>query len=127
MTSIRCGGIASRLELLRWLAGHLDRVGRDASPLDGPLEHALEHRHRLADRLHADAGLLQVGPEVGDDLRREIAQRDPAEPWERVAVPERRVGAQGGALEVRARVDGPPFLDELGERLLAGIEVGERA
>ena len=58
----------------RRLARDLDRVRCDALPLDGALEHALEHRHRLADRLGADTGVLEVGAEASEGLRLEVAQ-----------------------------------------------------
>jgi hypothetical protein len=86
----------------------------------------LEHRHRLADRLDADARRLELSAEAGDRLRCELAQLQVAEPRQRVPVPEARVGAQRRPLEVRAGVDRPPLLDELGERLSAGVDVGER-
>src|SRR3712207_7132776 len=44
---------------------------------------------------------------------------------EHVAVPVRRVRAQGRALQVAARVDLPPLGGELGERLAAGVQAGE--
>ena len=48
------------------LARELDRVGRDAAPLDRALQHALEHRHRLADRLDPDAVGFELGAEARD-------------------------------------------------------------
>jgi hypothetical protein len=59
---------------LGWLARELDRVGRHAAPLDRALQHTLEHRHRLADRLDPDARGLELGTEARDRLRRELAQ-----------------------------------------------------
>ena len=113
------------LVLLGRLARELDRVGRHASPLDRARHDALEHGHRLADRLVADAVGLELGAEAGDHLGRELTQLQLTEPRQRVAVPEVRVGAQRRALEVRARIDLPPLLDERRERLLAGVEVAQ--
>ena len=70
---------------------------------------------------------LEVGPEVRDHLRRQLAQLQLADPWQRVPVPQGRVGAQRRALEIRARVDLPPLVDELGQRLAAGVDVRQRA
>src|SRR3712207_7028136 len=46
--------------LFRSLADGLHRVARDELPLDRAGEHPLEHRHRPADRLGADALGLEV-------------------------------------------------------------------
>ena len=72
-----------------------------------------------------DAGGLELRPEPRDRLRRQIAQAELAEPRQRVAVPQLRVHPQRRALEVRAGVHEPPLLDELGQRLGAGVEVGQ--
>ncbi len=112
---------------LRRLARELDRVRRNASPLDRALQDALEHRHRLADRLDADAVGLELGAEARDDLRGQLAELQVAEARQRVPVPEIGVDAQRRALEVGARVDPPPLLDELGERLAARVHVRQRA
>ena len=127
MPSISVGGIACTAGpvRLRRLARQPHRVGRYATPLDRPLQDALEHRHRLADRLDPDARRLEVGAEARDRLRRELAQLQVAEPRQRVAVPEARVAPQGRPLQVRAGVERPPLLDELDERLATGVEIAE--
>jgi hypothetical protein len=112
---------------LRGFARELDGVARHAAPLDRPLQDALEHGHRLANRLDPDTGALELGPEPRDRLRREVTQPDLTEPRERVPVPQLRVDTEGRALEIGTGVDQPPLLDEFGECLGAGVEVGQSA
>ena len=128
MTSITDGGIACTAgrNCFGGLRVSFTALDGDAAPLDRSLQHALDHRHRLADRLVADARALELGAEASDRLRRQLTQLQVTEAIERVTVPQLRVGAQRRALEVRTRVDQPPLLDELGQRLGAGVELGER-
>jgi hypothetical protein len=97
------------------------------APLTRALKHALEQRQRLADRGGPDAVGLELQAEAVDDVRRQLAQRDRAEARQHVRVPLDRVDLQRRLREVRLRVQPPPLLAEVGERLLAGIELGELA
>jgi hypothetical protein len=109
------------------LARELDGVAGHAAPLDRLLQDALSHGHRLADRIDADAGRLELGAKARDRLWREIAQRQLPESRERVPVPQLRVDPERRAFEVRAGVDDePPFLDELGAREVAKRALGAR-
>ncbi|MDP8942882.1 MAG: hypothetical protein M3N16_01990 [Actinomycetota bacterium] len=110
----------------RRLARRPDRIRGDALPLDGPLEHALDHGHGAADRLLAHTLALQLGAEADDRLRREIAQAHGAEPRQRVTVPEVGVVLERAPLEVGDGVELPPLLGELGQGLAPGVEVGQR-
>ena len=67
------------LALRRRLARDLGRVRGDLLPLDGPLQHPLEDRHRLSDRFGPDALALELGPEAADHRRRQLAQPVAAE------------------------------------------------
>jgi hypothetical protein len=56
------------LALRRRLARDLGWIRRYLLPLDCPLEHPLEDRHRLADRLAPDALSLKLGAKAGDPV-----------------------------------------------------------
>ena len=109
------------------LAHDRGRVRREAAPLAGALQHALKQHQRLADRCRAHAVGLELEPEPVDHVRRQLAQRHRAEPREHVCVPDRGVALERRPGEVRLRVQPPPLLAELGERLLAGVEPRELA
>ena len=113
------------LRLNAGLSRGADRVRGQALPLHRALEHSLQQRECLAHGLDAHAVRLQFGPEPGDGLWGQVAQAHGAEARKEVLVVEVRVDLEGRALEVRAGVDGPPLLSELGERLGAGVEVRE--
>jgi hypothetical protein len=83
-------------------------------------------------RAFADAGIADVargelGAIVGNDLRGDLLKPVAAEVGEDVAVPHAAVATQGRLLEVWSGVQSPPLDAEVGEQLVAGAEVGERA
>jgi hypothetical protein len=104
------------------LADGTSGVRGEAVPLAGALEHALEQRHRLADRRSPYALGFELEAESRDDRGRDLAQPQGPEPRQHVRVPEDRVDLQRARGQVRLSVELPPLLAELGERLLAGVE-----
>jgi hypothetical protein len=87
----------------------------------------VEQGERLADRDRPDASGFQVDAEALDLLCREIPQLEVAEAGEDVDVPEHRVELERDLRELRLGVESPPVLPELGEGLLAGVELAELA
>jgi hypothetical protein len=109
------------------LAHNRGGVRREPPPLAGALRDALKQYQRLADRCRAHAVGLELEPEPVDHVRRQLAQRDRAQPRKHVCVPDRGVALEGRLGEVRLSVEPPPLLAEIGERLLAGVELRELA
>src|SRR5436189_200321 len=83
-------------------------------PPAATLQHALKQPPRLAHRRRTHAVGFEFEPEPIDDVRRQLPQRDRAEPREHVRVPDRGVALAGRPREVRLRVQPPPLLAELG-------------
>jgi hypothetical protein len=111
----------------RGLAHRRDRVRRDPAPFARPLEHALEQREALANRRRPDTVRLELQAEAVHHVRRQLAQRDRAEPRQDVCVPLHGVDLERRLREVRLGVQPPPLLAEVREQLLAGVELRQLA
>jgi hypothetical protein len=79
------------------------------------------------DRRGPNAVGLELQAEAVDDVGRQLAQRDRAEPRQDVHIPLDGVHLQRRACEVRLRVQPPPLLAEVGQQLLARVELRELA
>jgi hypothetical protein len=101
-------------------------VGRGAVE-HGEAHDRLQHEEGLAGAGVADAGRGELGAIVGNDLGGDLVQPVPAEVGQDVPIPHAAVATQSRLLEVWLGVQSPPLNAVIGEQLVAGVEVGERA
>jgi hypothetical protein len=87
----------------------------------------MQQCQRLADRHTSHPIGLELDAEAVHDLGRQFAQRHRAQAREDVRVPQHRVELQRRARQVGSRVQTPPLLAELAERLLARVELRQLA
>lgn len=100
------------------------RVELHAAVDHGLLADGLEDAHGLDHGGCADFA-LELQAQVGDERRRELAQLVGPDVGFEVLLPQADVDVAGGGCQVRNRVEAPPLLHELPERLAAGAEVGD--
>ena len=90
----------------------------------GLLADGLEDGQSLDDGGRADL-TFELHAQVGDDRGRELAQLVGPDARFEVLLPQADVDVAGGGRKVRDRVEAPPLLHELPQRLAAGVEVGD--